>query len=167
MFATMTGLMLAVLLAALDKTLWAQPNRVSSLSSPDSTAIPGFPPLIYSPPRWRFPSSPSYPTCTAGNGFSSAAPPCSCPLPAMRHFGTLTFLPLDGMNQLIVFRGLQGIGAGMMIGLGFTIIGDVFSRPSAASIKASLPQPGAWLPSSDRLWAAGSPIMCPGERRST
>ena len=31
------------------------------------------------------------------------------------------------MNQLIVFRGLQGIGAGMMMGLAFTIIGDVFS----------------------------------------
>ena len=31
------------------------------------------------------------------------------------------------MNQLIVFRGLQGIGGGMMMGLAFTIIGDVFS----------------------------------------
>jgi EmrB/QacA subfamily drug resistance transporter len=41
--------------------------------------------------------------------------------------GTFTFLPIDGMNQLIIFRGLQGIGAGMMIGLAFTIIGDVFS----------------------------------------
>jgi EmrB/QacA subfamily drug resistance transporter len=34
---------------------------------------------------------------------------------------------LDGMNQLIVFRGLQGIGAGMLFGLTFTIIGDIFS----------------------------------------
>ena len=41
--------------------------------------------------------------------------------------GTFTFLPIDGMSQLIVFRGLQGIGAGMMMGLAFTIIGDVFS----------------------------------------
>lgn len=41
--------------------------------------------------------------------------------------GTFTFLPIDGMNQLIIFRGLQGIGAGMMMGLAFTIIGDVFS----------------------------------------
>jgi MFS family permease len=41
--------------------------------------------------------------------------------------GTLTFLPIDGMNQLIVFRGLQGVGGGMMMGLAFTIIGDVFS----------------------------------------
>jgi EmrB/QacA subfamily drug resistance transporter len=41
--------------------------------------------------------------------------------------GTFAFLPIDGMNQLIVFRGLQGVGAGMMMGLAFTIIGDVFS----------------------------------------
>ena len=31
------------------------------------------------------------------------------------------------MGQLIVFRGLQGIGAGMVIGLLFTIVGDIFS----------------------------------------
>ena len=31
------------------------------------------------------------------------------------------------MNQLIVFRGLQGLGAGIMFGLVFTIVGDVFS----------------------------------------
>jgi MFS family permease len=29
-------------------------------------------------------------------------------------------LPLDGMNQLILFRGLQGIGAGGVMGLIFT-----------------------------------------------
>lgn len=36
-------------------------------------------------------------------------------------------LPLDGMNQLIVARGLQGIGGGCIMGLTFTIIGDLFS----------------------------------------
>ena len=36
-------------------------------------------------------------------------------------------LPLDGMNQLILFRGLQGIGGGAVMGLTFTIIGDLFS----------------------------------------
>jgi EmrB/QacA subfamily drug resistance transporter len=36
-------------------------------------------------------------------------------------------LPLDGMNQLILFRGLQGIGAGGIMGLIFTIVGDIFS----------------------------------------
>lgn len=35
-------------------------------------------------------------------------------------------LPLDGMNQLIVFRGLQGIGAGMISGIVFAVIGDIF-----------------------------------------
>jgi EmrB/QacA subfamily drug resistance transporter len=36
-------------------------------------------------------------------------------------------IPLDGMNQLILFRGLQGIGGGAVMGLTFTIIGDLFS----------------------------------------
>lgn len=36
-------------------------------------------------------------------------------------------LPLDPMNQLIVFRGLQGIGGGAIMGLTFTIVGDLFS----------------------------------------
>src|SRR5277367_2549568 len=33
--------------------------------------------------------------------------------------GTLTFMPIDGMGQLILFRGLQGVGAGMVLGLLF------------------------------------------------
>src|SRR6266536_3533263 len=41
--------------------------------------------------------------------------------------GTLSFMPIDGMGQLILFRGLQGVGAGMVMGLLFTIIGDIFS----------------------------------------
>jgi EmrB/QacA subfamily drug resistance transporter len=36
-------------------------------------------------------------------------------------------LPLDSMNELIVFRGLQGIGGGAIMGLTFTIVGDLFS----------------------------------------
>lgn len=35
-------------------------------------------------------------------------------------------LPLDGMNQLILFRGLQGLAAGVVTGLTFTIVGDIF-----------------------------------------
>src|SRR5262249_18266815 len=41
--------------------------------------------------------------------------------------GEMNFLPIDGMGQLIVFRGLQGLGAGIMFGLVFTIVGDIFS----------------------------------------
>ena len=36
-------------------------------------------------------------------------------------------IPLDGMNQLILARGLQGLGGGAIMGLTFTIIGDLFS----------------------------------------
>jgi MFS family permease len=35
-------------------------------------------------------------------------------------------LPLDGMNQLILFRGLQGLAGGIISGLSFTVIGDIF-----------------------------------------
>lgn len=36
-------------------------------------------------------------------------------------------IPLDGMNQLIFFRGIQGVGGGAVMGLTFTIIGDLFA----------------------------------------
>ena len=48
----------------------------------------------------------------------------------------MNFLPIDGMNQLIVFRGVQGIGAGIMLGLIFTIIGDVFSPAERGKYQA-------------------------------
>jgi EmrB/QacA subfamily drug resistance transporter len=41
--------------------------------------------------------------------------------------GEFAFLPIDGMGQLIVFRGLQGVGGGMVTGILFTIVGDIFS----------------------------------------
>jgi len=41
--------------------------------------------------------------------------------------GQIPHLPGDGMAQLIVFRGIQGIGAGMAFALMFTIIGDIFA----------------------------------------
>src|SRR6202041_2786303 len=128
MFATMTGLMLALLLAALDQTIvgTAEPRIIAQLSGFDrypwvsttylltsTLAIPIFARLsdIYGR-KWFF---------LAGAGmFMLTSALCGAS-------GTLTFLPLDGMNQLIVFRGLQGVGGGMMMGLAFTIIGDVFS----------------------------------------
>jgi EmrB/QacA subfamily drug resistance transporter len=44
---------------------------------------------------------------------------------ASGEWGTLPLLG-DGMNQLIVFRALQGIGAGIMQANSFAIIGDIF-----------------------------------------
>lgn len=35
-------------------------------------------------------------------------------------------LPIDGMNQLILFRGILGVGNGAILGLTYTIIGDLF-----------------------------------------
>jgi EmrB/QacA subfamily drug resistance transporter len=128
MFATMTGLMLALLLAALDQTIvgTAEPRIIAQLSGFDrypwvsttylltsTLAVPIFAKLsdMYGR-KWFF--------LGGSTLFVFASALCGAS-------GTLTFLHIDGMNQLIVFRGLQGIGAGMMMGLAFTIIGDVFS----------------------------------------
>lgn len=125
---TMLGLLLSVLLASLDQTIvgTAEPHIIAQLSGFDrypwvstnylltsTLAIPIFARLsdIYGR-KWFF-------LCGASLFiFSSALCGAS---------GEFTFLPIDGMNQLIVFRGLQGVGGGMMMGLAFTIIGDVFS----------------------------------------
>jgi EmrB/QacA subfamily drug resistance transporter len=128
MFATMTGLLLAVLLAALDQTIvgTAEPRIIAQLSGFDrypwvstmylltsTLAVPIFAKLsdMYGR-KWFF----------LGGSIMFVVTSALCGAA-----GTLSFLPIDGMNQLIVFRGLQGIGAGTMMGLAFTIIGDVFS----------------------------------------
>jgi len=127
-FATMTGLLLAVLLAALDQTIvgTAEPRIIAQLSGfnrypwvsttyllTSTLAVPIFAKLsdMYGR-KWFF--------LGGSTMFVLTSALCGAS-------GTFTFLPIDGMNQLIIFRGLQGIGAGMMMGLAFTIIGDVFS----------------------------------------
>jgi EmrB/QacA subfamily drug resistance transporter len=128
MFATMMGLMLSVLLAALDQTIvgTAEPRIIAQLSGFDrypwvsttylltsTLAVPIFAKLsdMYGR-KWFF--------LGGATMFVFTSALCGAS-------GTFTFLPIDGMNQLILFRGLQGIGAGMMMGLAFIIIGDVFS----------------------------------------
>jgi EmrB/QacA subfamily drug resistance transporter len=127
-YATMTGLLLAVLLSALDQTIvgTAEPRIIAQLSGFDrypwvstmyllcsTLAVPIFAKLsdMYGR-KWFF--------LGGSLGFVVSSALCGAA-------GTMTFLPIDGMNQLIVFRGLQGIGAGVMMGLAFTIIGDIFS----------------------------------------
>jgi EmrB/QacA subfamily drug resistance transporter len=124
----MTGLLLSVLLAALDQTIigTAEPRIIASLSGFDrypwvataylltsTLAVPIFAKLsdMYGRKGYFLGGSAMFVGTSALCGAS----------------GTMKFLPLDGMNQLILFRGLQGVGAGMMMGLAFTIIGDVFS----------------------------------------
>jgi EmrB/QacA subfamily drug resistance transporter len=125
---TLAGLMLALLLAALDQTIvgTAEPRIIAYLSGFDrypwvataylltsTVCVPIFAKLsdIYGR-KWFF---------LGGSAlFVLASALCGAA-------GKMNFLGIDGMNQLILFRGLQGAGAGVMIGLVFTIIGDVFS----------------------------------------
>ena len=46
--------------------------------------------------------------------------------------GEISYIPGDGMTQLILFRGIQGIGAGMATALMFTIVGDLFAPAERA-----------------------------------
>src|SRR5271154_4343307 len=125
---TIAGLMLCLLLAAIDQTIvgTAEPKIIAYLSGFDrypwvataylltcTICVPIFAKLsdIYGR-KWFFLSGAVI--------FVLASALCGAS-------GLMTFLPIDGMNQLILFRGLQGVGAGVMMGLVFTILGDVFS----------------------------------------
>lgn len=124
---TMGGLLLALLVAALDQTVvgTAEPRIIASLSGFDrypwvataymlsmTVSVPIFAKLsdIYGR-KWLFLGGLIiFVVASAFCGASGDIP-----------------VPLDGMNQLILFRGIQGIGAGMLFGLTFTIVGDIFS----------------------------------------
>src|SRR5689334_5068788 len=128
MMGTLIGLMLSMLLAALDQTIvgTAEPRIIASLSGFDrypwvSTAyllcstisVPIFAKLsdIYGR-KWFL---------LAGSaGFVVTSTFCGAA-------GKFAATGLDGMNQLIMFRAMQGICGGSMMGLTFAIIGDIFS----------------------------------------
>jgi EmrB/QacA subfamily drug resistance transporter len=125
---TMAGLMLSVLLASIDQTIvgTAEPRIIAQLSGFDrypwvstvylltsTLAVPIFAKLsdIYGRKYFFLGGAAMFVLMSALCGAS----------------GKFTFLPIDGMSQLIISRGLQGIGGGVMMGLAFTIIGDIFS----------------------------------------
>jgi EmrB/QacA subfamily drug resistance transporter len=128
MVGTLSGLMLAMLLAALDQTIvgTAEPMIIASLSGFNrypwvatayllcsTISVPIFAKLsdIYGR-KWFL--------LGGSGGFVLMSALCGAA-------GEFRFLGLDGMNQLIVFRAMQGICGGMMMGLTFAIIGDIFS----------------------------------------
>lgn len=127
LMGTLAGLMLAMLLAALDQTIvgTAEPRIIAQLSGFDrypwvatvylltsTLTVPIFAKLSDMYGRKPF-------FMLAASLFVLASALCGAA-------GDIP-LPLDGMNQLILFRGLQGIGAGGIMGLIFTIVGDIFS----------------------------------------
>jgi EmrB/QacA subfamily drug resistance transporter len=154
---TLTGLVLALFLAALDQTIvgTAEPRIIADLSGFDrypwvatvylltsTIAVPIFASLSDMYGRKPF-------FLVGAILFVVTSALCGAA-------GKMSFLPFDGMGQLILFRGLQGIGAGMVLGLIFTIIGDIFSpteRGSYQGLFASVfglssifgPTLGGWL----------------------
>jgi len=128
LIGTLIGLALAALLAAIDQTIvgTAEPRIIASLS--------GFNRYPWVATTYLLTSTLSVPIFASLSDIHGRKPffllgatlfvVTSALCGAA---GTLTFLPIDGMGQLILFRGLQGIGAGMVMGLLFTIVGDIFS----------------------------------------
>src|SRR4051794_22077168 len=128
LIGTMTGLLLAALLAAIDQTIvgTAEPRIIASLSGFDRypwvatlyllTSTVSVP--IFASLSDRYGRKPFF--MLGAFLFVVASALCGAA-------GDLTFLPIDGMGQLILFRGLQGIGGGMVTGILFTIVGDIFS----------------------------------------
>ena len=128
MVGTLWGLMLSMLLAALDQTIvgTAEPKIIASLSGFDrypwvatayllcsTISVPIFAKLsdIYGRKWFLLGGSAGFVLTSA---FCGAA-------------GKFNWLGLDGMNQLILFRAMQGVCGGVMMGLTFAIIGDIFS----------------------------------------
>ena len=125
---TLTGLLLAALLAAIDQTIvgTAEPRIIAELSGFDrypwiataylltsTVSVPIFANLSDIHGRKPF-------FLLGATLFVLTSALCGAA-------GKLGVIGLDGMGQLILFRGLQGVGAGMLMGLLFTIVGDIFS----------------------------------------
>src|SRR5437870_6351248 len=108
---TLTGLLLAALLAAIDQTIvgTAEPRIIASLS--------GFDRYPWVATAYLLTSTLSVPIFASPSDIYGRKPffllgatlfvvtSALCGLA-----GTFTVLPIDGMSQLIVFRGLQGVG---------------------------------------------------------
>jgi EmrB/QacA subfamily drug resistance transporter len=126
LFGILAGLMLALLLVALDQTILtaATPQIIANLQGferypwisnayllTSTIVIPLFGKLadLYSRKRLFLVGIGVFILASACCGFAGLLP-----------------LPLDGMNQLIVCRGLQGIAAGIINSLTFILIGDIF-----------------------------------------
>ena len=133
---TLTGLLLTLLLAALDQTIvgTAMPRIIAQLNGFDrypwvttaylltsTIAVPVFAKLsdIYGR-KWFFLAGTIL--FVIASAFCGGA-------------GEIAWIPGDGMTQLIIFRGVQGLGAGMIVGLLFTIIGDIFAPADRAKFQ--------------------------------
>jgi len=125
---TLTGLLLAALLAAIDQTIvgTAEPRIIASLRGFDRypwvatiymlTSTVSVP--IFASLSDRFGRKHIF--MIGASLFVLASALCGAA-------GEFSLGSIDGMGQLILFRGLQGVGGGMVTGILFTIVGDIFS----------------------------------------
>src|SRR5690349_6278625 len=140
---TLSGLMLSMLLAALDQTIvgTAEPRIIASLSGFNrypwvatayllcsTISVPIFAKLsdIYGR-KWFL--------LGGSAGFVLTSALCGAA-------GKFTSIGLDGMNQLILFRAMQGVCGGIMMGLTFAIVGDIFSPAERGKYQGVFS--GAW-----------------------
>jgi EmrB/QacA subfamily drug resistance transporter len=125
---TLMGLMLTMLLAALDQTIvgTAEPRIIASLSGFDRYPWVATTYMLCS--TMSIPIGARLSDLYGRKGFFMGGAALFVFASALcGAAGNLNFTGLDGMNQLIVFRGLQGIGAGVIMALVFTIVADIFA----------------------------------------
>jgi len=127
LIGTIAGLQLTLLLAALDQTIvsTAMPRIIAQLNGFDRYAWVTTAYLLTSTA-----SGPIFARISDIYGRKWVL------LPAAVFFlftsllcgaaGQIPALGIDGMNQLILFRGLQGIGGGVIMAIVFSVIGDIF-----------------------------------------
>src|SRR5262245_3753859 len=126
LIGTIAGLMLVLLLAALDQTIvgTAMPRIIAQLNGFERYAWVTTAYLLTStivvPIVGKLSDLYGRKWFLLGGAVIFVAASALC--------GAAGDLPLrmDSMNQLILFRGIQGIGAGMISGIVFTVIGDIF-----------------------------------------
>src|SRR5271154_1579118 len=133
LYGTLAGLLLTLLLAALDQTIvgTAMPRVIADLNGFDrypwvttayllssTISVPIFAKLSDLYGRKQF-------FLSGIIVFVLASALCGAS-------GDIPGFPGDGMTQLIVFRGLQGVASGLIIGCLFAIIGDLFAPAERA-----------------------------------
>lgn len=130
---TLTGLLLTMLLGAIDQTIvgTAMPRIIVDLN--------GFNQYPWVTTAYLLSATIAGPICAKlsdlygrkgfllGGNLLFVAASVLCGMA-----GEIGFLPGSGITQLIIFRGIQGIGAGIATALMFTIIGDIFAPAERA-----------------------------------
>src|SRR4030095_12409613 len=129
------GVMLSIFLAAMEATVvaTAMPRVVASLGGVDISS------LVFS--VFLLPSTVTMPLWGRLSDLYGRRPLFLCGL-AVFLVGSALSGPSQTMTQLIVFRMIQGLGAGSLMTVGMTVIGELFTLERRARMQGYIS--GVW-----------------------